>query len=74
MIKKLYIKLKDIFLKISKFIKSIMWLIELLLAFFAIFIAYPEYKEFIEKNNVPNINGQWQIEFKTEESSFVKYN
>lgn len=39
----------------------------------AIFIAYPQYSEFMEKNNIPNLNWNWNIEFITEESSKNEY-
>lgn len=62
-----------IFITPILFIKKSMWVIELLIAIFAIFIAYPEYKDFIEKSNTPNINWQWEVEFETLESSYKSY-
>jgi hypothetical protein len=63
-----------------KFIKKYQWILNLLLsilwlvfAYIAIFIAYPQYEEFIQKNKIPNLNWNWNIEFITEDSNLSQY-
>lgn len=66
--------------KVIKGIKEYSWLIELIIAwtwlylsYYAINIALPEYREYINKSNIPSINWQWEVEFETLESSFKEY-
>lgn len=54
----------------TNLLTTIIWLI---FAWYAIFIAYPEYKEFTTLNNLPNLNWNWEIEFETLESSYIPY-
>ncbi len=39
----------------------------------SLFVAIPQYNEFIEKNRIPDLNWNWNIEFITKESDLEKY-
>lgn len=75
-----FINIKNWFIYCVSLIKCHMWLVELILAIigafiaiFSIFIAYPEYIEFKEKNDIQDINWNWKVEFVTQESSYKDY-
>lgn len=73
---------KKIYLKFTKFLKEyeIITFISLLLSFLWIYLSYksyfiaiPQYNEFIEKNNIPNLNWNWELEFITKDADLEKY-
>ncbi len=78
--KKLKLAIPEFRKIIIKNIKKYQWLINfiwsltwIILAWLAIFIAYPEYQEFIEKNKIPDLNWNRNIEFITEDSNLSQY-
>lgn len=79
-IKIFLIKVQSQIKVIFSFTKKHLWFINLIisilwiyLAWRALFIAYPQYIDFIQKNEVPNLNWNWEFEFTTEHSSYVPY-
>jgi len=72
-------KIKINFKKLEKFnilfvlvslLLSVIWLY---ISYKSLFIAIPEYKEFIENNKIPNLNWNWEFVFITENSNLKKY-
>lgn len=55
------------------FISSIISTFSLFIAYKTYIIAIPAYYEFIEKNEIPNINWNWNLEFITEKSNVKEY-
>lgn len=68
------IEIKKInFDKLYIFISLFLSVIWLFLAWKTYYIAIPEYQEFIEKNEIPNLNWNWEFTFITEKSNLKKY-
>jgi len=66
-IKNLYKKIINVEIQI---LLSIIWI---LISYLSFFIALPFYNEYKTNNNIPNLNWNWNIQFRTEESSYKNY-
>ena len=70
----IFLKIKNInFDKIYILIWLFLSLIWIFLARKTYYIAIPEYNEFIEKTEIPNLNWNWEFTFITEEADIKKY-
>lgn len=67
---KVFIKWLKEYEAIIAILLAVIWLF---ISYQSLFVAIPQYQEFIEKNNIPDLNWNWNIEFITKEADLEKY-